>query len=144
MNVGNVILPAQRSLSHFCQRANMAVAAPSTTTPAYGGKSSCACAVRRLASISGVAFFVAFVTISYLHIVIGELAPKSMAIRMSERVALWTAAPLFAFYWSMYPFIKGLNQRAFWVLRKLGLELKQQEATVPVYTVAHIERPGGE
>ena len=32
----------------------------------------------------------------------------------------------------------------FTVLRKLGLELKQQEATVPVYTVEHIERPAGE
>jgi len=32
----------------------------------------------------------------------------------------------------------------FTVLRKLGLELKQQEATVPVYTVKHIERPAGE
>jgi uncharacterized protein (TIGR03435 family) len=32
----------------------------------------------------------------------------------------------------------------FTVLRKLGLELKQQEATVPVYTVEHIERPVGE
>jgi uncharacterized protein (TIGR03435 family) len=32
----------------------------------------------------------------------------------------------------------------FTVLRKLGLELKQQEATVPVYTVDHIERPAGE
>jgi uncharacterized protein (TIGR03435 family) len=30
------------------------------------------------------------------------------------------------------------------VLRKLGLELKQQEDTVPVYTVEHIERPAGE
>ncbi len=32
----------------------------------------------------------------------------------------------------------------FTVLRKLGLELKQQEAPVPVYTVEHIERPAGE
>ena len=32
----------------------------------------------------------------------------------------------------------------FTVLRKLGLELKQQDATVPVYTVEHIERPPGE
>jgi uncharacterized protein (TIGR03435 family) len=32
----------------------------------------------------------------------------------------------------------------FTVLRKLGLELKQQDATVPVYTVEHIERPAGE
>jgi uncharacterized protein (TIGR03435 family) len=32
----------------------------------------------------------------------------------------------------------------FTVLRKLGLELKKQEATVPVYTVERIERPAGE
>jgi uncharacterized protein (TIGR03435 family) len=32
----------------------------------------------------------------------------------------------------------------FTVLRTLGLELKQQEATVPVYTVEHIERPAAE
>ena len=32
----------------------------------------------------------------------------------------------------------------FTVLRKLGLELKKQQATVPVYTVEHIERPAGE
>jgi len=32
----------------------------------------------------------------------------------------------------------------FTVLRTLGLELKQQEATVPVYTVEHIQRPAGE
>jgi uncharacterized protein (TIGR03435 family) len=31
----------------------------------------------------------------------------------------------------------------FTVLRKLGLELKQQQATVPVYSVEHIERPAG-
>jgi uncharacterized protein (TIGR03435 family) len=31
----------------------------------------------------------------------------------------------------------------FTVLRRLGLELKQQETTVPVYTVEHIERPAG-
>ncbi len=72
--------------------------------------------------VSGIAFFVAFLTIAYLHIVVGELAPKSMAIRMSERVALWTAAPLFAFYWLMYPFIRGLNSSAFWLLRKFKLD----------------------
>jgi hypothetical protein len=32
----------------------------------------------------------------------------------------------------------------FTVLRKLGRELRQEEATVPVYTVEHIERPAGE
>lgn len=39
----------------------------------------------------------AFSLISFLHIVVGELAPKSMAIRQSEKVGLWVALPLYAF-----------------------------------------------
>jgi CBS domain containing-hemolysin-like protein len=41
--------------------------------------------------IHGVSFFVAFSVISFLHIVVGELAPKSLAIRIPEVVALWCA-----------------------------------------------------
>lgn len=70
-----------------------------------------------------VAFTVAFSIISYLHIVIGELAPKSMAIRVSDQVGVWTAAPLYAFYWLMYPAIWFLNTSANWVLRKIGLDV---------------------
>jgi CBS domain containing-hemolysin-like protein len=73
--------------------------------------------------IHGIAFFTAFFIISYLHIVVGELAPKSMAIRVSERVGLWTAPPLYAFYWAMYPAIWVLNHSANWVLRKVNLDL---------------------
>ena len=60
-------------------------------------------------------------TISYLHIVVGELAPKSAALRKPEAVSLWTAAPLYVFYWAMYPFIWFLNQSANRVLRWFGL-----------------------
>lgn len=67
--------------------------------------------------ISGVAFLVAFVSISYLHIVVGELAPKSLAIRNPESVAVWTAPPLYGFYWLMYPAIWILNISSNWVLR---------------------------
>lgn len=73
--------------------------------------------------VHGIAFFVAFFIISYLHIVVGELAPKSMAIRLSERVGLWTAPPLFAFYWLMYPAIWVLNHSANWLLRKFHLDI---------------------
>lgn len=71
--------------------------------------------------VHGIAFFIAFFTISYLHIVIGELVPKSMAIRTSERVALWTAAPLYGFYWIMYPAIWVLNRSANRILSYFGL-----------------------
>jgi CBS domain containing-hemolysin-like protein len=71
--------------------------------------------------VHGISFAFAFVTISFLHIVVGELAPKSLAIRLPESVALWTAVPLYAFYWTMYPAIWLLNQSANWVLRLAGL-----------------------
>lgn len=72
--------------------------------------------------IHAVSFFFAFFVISFLHIVVGELAPKSMAIRMPERVSLWTAPPLYAFYWIMFPAIWVLNASSNKVLHWLGLD----------------------
>ena len=69
-----------------------------------------------------VSFLFAFTVISFLHIVLGELAPKSMAIRRPERMSLWTATPLYVFYWIMYPAIWLLNTSANWMLRIFGLD----------------------
>ena len=71
--------------------------------------------------IHGVSLFFAFSCISFLHIVVGELAPKSLAIREAEKVSLWAAAPLYGFYWAMYPAIWVLNTSANAVLRLAGL-----------------------
>jgi len=71
--------------------------------------------------IHGVSFIVAFRVISFLHIVVGELAPKSLAIRVPEAVGLWSAVPLYGFYWTMYPAIWLLNESANLVLRIAGL-----------------------
>src|SRR5881398_1276010 len=71
--------------------------------------------------IHGVSFVIAFGVISFLHIVVGELAPKSLAIRIPEAVGLWSALPLYGFYWAMYPAIWLLNASANLVLRVAGL-----------------------
>jgi CBS domain containing-hemolysin-like protein len=71
--------------------------------------------------IHGISFAFAFSLISYLHIVVGELAPKSMAIRYPEKVGLWSSVPLYGFYWLMYPAIRLLNASANSVLRLAGL-----------------------
>ena len=68
-----------------------------------------------------IALAIAFTLISYLHIVLGELAPKSLAIRKPAPMSLWTAAPLYAFYWLMYPAIWLLNTSANAMLRLFGL-----------------------
>jgi CBS domain containing-hemolysin-like protein len=70
--------------------------------------------------VHGIAFFSAFAIISYLHIVVGELAPKSWAIRKPELLSLWTAVPLYLFYWAMYPAIFLLNASANAILRVAG------------------------
>jgi CBS domain containing-hemolysin-like protein len=71
--------------------------------------------------VHSVAFVVAFALISYLHIVLGELAPKSLALRRPEVLSLWTAAPLYVFYWLMYPAIWFLNTSSNLLLKRLGL-----------------------
>lgn len=71
--------------------------------------------------IHGVSFVIAFGVISFLHIVVGELAPKSLAIRTPEAIGLWSALPLYGFYWTMYPAIWVLNESANLVLRIAGL-----------------------
>ncbi len=64
----------------------------------------------------------AFILISYLHIVLGELAPKSLALRKPEAMSIWTAVPLYGFYWLMYPAIWLLNASALHILRIFGLD----------------------
>ena len=76
--------------------------------------------------LHSIAFAVAFVFISFLHIVLGELAPKSIAIRRAEEVSLNTALPLYVFYWAMYPFIYVLNGAANVIVRRLGVEIASE------------------
>lgn len=71
--------------------------------------------------ISILAFFLAFSLISFLHIVVGELMPKSLAIRQPEKISIWTSLPLYGFYWVMYPTIWVLNTCSNFLLKLLGL-----------------------
>lgn len=69
-----------------------------------------------------IAFAIGFSAITFLHIVAGELAPKSLAIQKPLVVSLWVAKPLQFFYKLFYPVIWALNHAAFWLLRCCGLE----------------------
>lgn len=71
--------------------------------------------------IHGISFAFAFSVISFLHIVVGELAPKSLALRNPEIIGLWSAIPLYGFYWLMFPAIWTLNSSANLVLYLMGL-----------------------
>ncbi|MEO3945426.1 hemolysin family protein [Gorillibacterium sp. CAU 1737] len=72
--------------------------------------------------IHPVSLGVAFAVITFLHIVLGELAPKSIAIFQAETTSLWLSAPLLWFYRLMYPIIWLLNGAANTILRWIGIE----------------------
>ena len=69
-----------------------------------------------------VAICVGFFINSYLLIVVGELAPKAIAIRKTMQTALAVATPLRWFFRLSYPFIWVLNHSAQWLIRRLGIE----------------------
>lgn len=71
--------------------------------------------------VSSISFAIAFAVITFLHIIFGELAPKSLAIQRSKGVVLWVAAPLLGFYYLFFPFIWALNGLANLFLRWAGL-----------------------
>lgn len=75
---------------------------------------------------SGIAFAVGFSVITFLHIVAGEQAPKSLAIKRPLEGALWVAYPLRWFYVLAYPFIWVLNHSALWLLRQAGIAVASE------------------
>ena len=76
-----------------------------------------------------IALPLSFIIITILHIVLGELAPKSLAIQRSEQTTLTVAYPLHAFYWVCRPFIWMLNGIANLVLKLVGLHtVSEQES----------------
>ena len=72
-------------------------------------------------SIHAISIGLAFAIITILHIVFGELAPKSLAIQRSEQTTIAIAYPLHAFYWICRPFIWVLNGIANFVIKAIGL-----------------------
>jgi CBS domain containing-hemolysin-like protein len=85
------------------------------------------------AAHSAAAIAVAFAIITFLHIVVGELAPKSLALVMPERVSRQVAGPLILFSRATSPIIWLLNSVATWLLRLVGV--------APMSESGHIHSP---
>jgi CBS domain containing-hemolysin-like protein len=77
-----------------------------------------------------LSYAIAFGSITFLHVVIGELAPKSIAIQKAEEVSLWLAKPLIWFYVLLYPFIWTLNGSARVLVRMFGFaQMNEHDST---------------
>jgi putative hemolysin len=77
-----------------------------------------------------VALTIALMLITYLHVVLGEQAPKVIAIERSEDVALLVAGPLLAFARVARPFIRLVGSSSNWVVRMLRLPSQLAAQTV--------------
>ncbi len=80
-----------------------------------------------------LSFALAFAIVTFLHVVVGELTPKSFAIQKSEELTLRLAGPLILFHNIMYPFIRTLNGSARALGRLFGLRIVSESE------VAHSE-----
>jgi CBS domain containing-hemolysin-like protein len=96
--------------------------------PAFGFLGGASRAASHTAAVA-----VAFAIITFMHIVFGELAPKSIAIQRPEKTTLWIAYPLDLFYRLFYPAITLFNWAALLVLRLIGLRAASD------HEVAHTE-----
>ena len=72
-------------------------------------------------SITTISLVLSFLLITVMHIVFGELIPKSIAIRKSEATTMFIAVPLRAFYTIFKPFIWTMNQMSNGVLRLMNI-----------------------
>lgn len=80
-------------------------------------------------TLHSIAVVLGFSIITGLHIVLGELAPKSIAIISTERIALYTALPLIWFYKITYPIMWTFNHSTNLVLKMFGIsQVNEQEA----------------
>ena len=88
------------------------------------------------AAISAIAVAIGFIIITALHIVVGELIPKSLAIFSTERYALFTAAPLVWFYRFTFPIMWVFNSITNGVMKLLGHDIADEHE---VYTGEEIQ-----
>lgn len=70
----------------------------------------------------GLGVGIAFTLITFLHVIVGELAPKAVALQRPDAVSLWVARPLFWFATATRPFIAVMNGLGNGVVRLLGYQ----------------------
>ena len=84
----------------------------------------------QLVSAHTLAIIIAFTLITFMHVVFGELMPKTVALQVPDRTALWVAAPLNVFARIMHPFIRIMNGIGNWLIRRMGFQSAGMEANI--------------
>jgi putative hemolysin len=82
---------------------------------------------------AGVSFVIAYAIVTYLHVTLGELVPKAIALDRKEETALWVALPIEAVYLATYPVVWFFQASANAFTRLFGID------PAPAGVIAHTE-----
>src|SRR5919109_2890130 len=83
---------------------------------------------------TGIAFLLASAFVTYLHVTLGELVPKAIALTKNESTALWVSLPVEAVYVVSYPLVWFLQESANAFTRLFGIQ------PAPAGVIAHTEQ----
>ncbi len=86
----------------------------------------------------GVASVLAVAILTYFHIVVGEMVPKSLALQHAERMVLWITPPMIWTRNTLYPFVIGLNAVGNLVLTIFGVD-RQEHNPDQYYTPEELQ-----
>ena len=86
----------------------------------------------------GVASVLAVAILTYFHIVVGEMVPKSLALQHAERMVLWITPPMIWTRNALYPFVIGLNAVGNLVLTIFGVD-RQEHNPDQYYTPEELQ-----
>lgn len=75
-----------------------------------------------------LASVIAISILTYFHIVVGEMVPKSLALQRAETMALWITPPMLWTKNLLFPFVVGLNEIGNFLLRRVGVHRQVQHA----------------
>ncbi|NBR07475.1 MAG: HlyC/CorC family transporter [Planctomycetes bacterium] len=81
-------------------------------------------------TIHGVATFIAFVGVTFIHVVFGELIPKTLALRSPEKASLAVSPVMLLFNYFTLPVIRIMNGTALLVIRRMGISVSEVAAIV--------------
>src|SRR5512132_4315699 len=89
-------------------------------------------------AVHAISSIIAVGLLTYLHIVLGEMVPKSVALQYAERSALWIAPPMRWVQWIVLPLVIALNGIGNALLRLIGVH-RQVSAKEQYYTPEELQ-----
>lgn len=88
-------------------------------------------------TVHGIATLIAFIGVTFIHVVFGELIPKTLALRAPERASIAVSSTMLLFNFFTLPIIKIMNGTALFMIRRMGVSVS--DIPVIVHSVEELK-----